>query len=98
MIHAKFLYQSPLLDIDYQILDRKVNQCLRRLCGLPFCTPSVFIHAELGVWPSRFYAHQRALLFLYRLRWKYWTKAGFKTWFDNPNDARLPPPPDGGGA
>jgi len=91
VIHAKFLYQSPLLDIDYQILDRKVNRCLRRLCGLPFCTPSVFIHAELGVWPSRFYAHQRALLFLYRLRWKYWTKEGFKTWFDNPNDARIPP-------
>jgi len=97
VIHAKFLYQSPLLDIDYQILDRKVNRCLRRLCGLPFCTPSVFIHAELGVWPSRFYAHQRALLFLYRLRWKYWTKEGFKTWFDNPNDARIPPaqPPPG---
>jgi len=97
VIHAKFLYQSPLLDIDYTILDRKVNRCLRRLCGLPYCTPSVFIHAELGVWPSRFYAHQRALLFLYRLRWKYWTKEGFKTWFANPNDARTPPaqPPPG---
>jgi hypothetical protein len=97
VIHAKFLYQSPLLDIDYKILDRKVNRYLRRLCGLPLCTPSVFILAELGVWPSRFYAHQRALLFLYRLRWKYWTKDGFKTWFDNPNDARIPPaqPPPG---
>jgi len=97
VIHAKFLYQAPLLDIDYKILDRQVNRCLRRLCGLPFCTPSVLIHADLGVWPSRYYAHQRALLFLYRLRWKYWTKDGFKTWFDNPNDAPVPPhqPPPG---
>jgi hypothetical protein len=92
VIHAKYLYQSPLFDIDYKILDRLVNRCLRRLCGLPFCTPSVLIQADLGVWPSRYYAHQRALLFIHRLRWKYWTMEGFKTWFDNPNDARAPPP------
>ena len=92
VIHAKFLYQSPLLDIDYKMLDTHVNRCLRRLCGLPLCTPSVLIHADLGVWPSRYYAHQRALLFLHRLRFKYWTKDGFQTWFANPEDAAIPPP------
>jgi len=92
VIHAKFLYQAPPLDIDYKILDCHINRCLRRLCGLPLCTPSVLIRADLGVRPSRFYAHQRAFLFLYRLRWKYWTKDGFKAWFDNPENARTPPP------
>ena len=92
VIHAKFLYQSPLLDIYYKTLDCQINRCLRRLCGLPLCTPSVLIQADLGVWPSRYYAHQRALLFLFRLRWKYWTKDGFLTWFANPEDAPVPPP------
>lgn len=82
VIHAKFLYPTALLDIDYNILDVQINKCLRRLCGLPLCTPSALLHADLGVWPSRFYAHQRALTFLYRLRWKYWTKDGFKQWYD----------------
>jgi hypothetical protein len=82
VIHAKFLYPAPVLDIDYDILDAQTNRCLRILCGLPLCTPSVQIHADIGVWPSRYYAHQRALIFLSRLRWQYWTKEAFQQWYD----------------
>ena len=35
VIHAKFLYPCPVLDIDYDVLDRQINRCLRSLCGLP---------------------------------------------------------------
>jgi hypothetical protein len=83
VIHAKFLYPTPLLDIDYDVLDRQTNRCLRSLCGLPLCSPSALLHADLGVWPSRYYAHQRALTFLYRLRAQYWTSEAFQQWYED---------------
>jgi hypothetical protein len=90
VVHAKFLYPTALLDIDYKRLDVQTNRLLRRLCGLPLCSPSVLIHADLGVWPSRYYAHQRALNFLGRARWAYWTKDGFQQWFDDAEPGAIP--------
>lgn len=90
VIHAKYLYPTPLLDTDYKALDTQTNRCLRILCGLPLATPSAQIHADLGVWPSRYYAHQRALMFLYKLRWCHWTKKAFQQWYDDSPNATPP--------
>jgi hypothetical protein len=91
VIHAKFLYPTALNDVDYAILDRQTNRCLRNLCGLPVGTPSVLLHADIGVWPSKYYAHKRALTFLYRLRWQYWTHMAFQQWFDSSPPDTTPP-------
>ena len=59
----------------------------RRLGALmPLCSPSVQLQGDLGVWPSKYYAHQRALTFLWRLRWQYWTKEAFQGWYDDSPD------------
>lgn len=87
VIHFKFLYQCPVLDVEYQALDKEVYRSLRHLLGLHPLTPTALVAADLGLWPSQYYGHYHALRFLWHLRWKYWTKDVFASWFPTPTSA-----------
>ena len=91
VIHAKYLYPTAILDIDYDILDKQIVRSLRNTFGLPLCTPTAQVHADLGVWPSQYYAHKRALQMLWKLRWRYWTKEAFDEWLGPRADSSLWP-------
>ena len=80
VIHANFLYQPAVQDIEYSVVDVQIKRSIRSMFGLPMCTPSAQIHADLGIWPCRYYADQRALRLVWRLRWQSWTKAAFQQW------------------
>lgn len=80
VIHFKFLYPTTLQDTSYDIIDVQVYRCLRRLFGVPHCSPTALLAADLGIWPSIYYAHQRALNFLWHLRHDFWTKPIFDEW------------------
>lgn len=80
VLHAKFLYPTPVLDVDYEGLDVRTYRCLRVLLGQPTCTPTTLLAREMGVWNSRYLGHQRALRFLWHLRWSYWTRGIFAYW------------------
>lgn len=81
VVHAKYLYPTPLLHIDYDTLDVAVGQALRRMFGLPLLCPLELIFADIGLLPSKYYAYERGLTLLWRLRHAYWTKAIFDEWF-----------------
>jgi len=78
VLHAKFLYPTPVLDADYQALDRHTYRCLRALLGQPLGTPSTLLARDMGIWNSRYLGHQRALRFYWQLRWSYWTRPIFE--------------------
>ena len=84
VVYAKALYPTSVLDIDYDALDIMVNRRLRTLFNLPLQTSTIFYRRELGIWPSKFYAHQRALSFAWRLRHTYWTSSIFEEWLTAP--------------
>ena len=88
VVHAKYLYSTPLLHIDYATLDKAVGQALRRMFGLPLVTPLELTFAGVGLMPSKYYAFEGALHLLWRLRHAYWTKPVFKEWFST---LALPP-------
>lgn len=78
VVHAKFLYATPLIDVDYDSLDVNILRSVRLLFGYPRTSPSALVFSDLGIWPSRYYGYQRALQLLWRLRHVYWTKDVFE--------------------
>lgn len=85
VIHFKFLYPTCLIDTDYNVLDVQVHRCLRFLFGVPHCSSTTLLAADLGIWPSIYYAHERSLMFLWSLRHDYWTKDVFSSWMPTPD-------------
>jgi hypothetical protein len=74
VIHAKYLYPTALIDTDYDLLDKRIRRSVRYLLGMPTDSSSAQLHADLGIWPSEYYAHQRALRMAWRLASRYWTR------------------------
>ena len=74
VIHAKYLYPTAIMDTDYHMIDVRVKRSLRYMLGMPPDSCSAQLYADLGIWPSEYYAHQRALRMAYRLAIRYWTK------------------------
>ena len=61
-IYAKALYPYSTQDIDYDQLDTMINRHIRTIFNLPLQNSTIYYRSELGIWPSRFYAHRRALI------------------------------------
>ena len=78
VVHAKALYPTAILDIHYQNLDVRVNGCLRDVFNMPLQCSATYLRRELGIWPSKFYAHRRALRFAWKLHHEHWTKPAFQ--------------------
>ena len=74
VIHAKYLYPTALIDTDYQTLDVEIRRSLKYMLGLPPNSSSAQLHADLGIWPSEYYADQRAMRMAGRLAYRYWTQ------------------------
>jgi hypothetical protein len=67
------LYPTPIKDTKYDEIDRFINRLLNRLAGTQQrWTSATFLRAELGVWPSKFLAHRRALTYYWHLRQETW--------------------------
>lgn len=92
VVHAKYLYQTPLLDIDYSTLDTLILQVLKAIFGLPLTTPSVLVYAELGFWPSEYHGYARAMEFLWKAYYHYWTRPAFEEWFSDCLPPGIPTP------
>jgi hypothetical protein len=80
--HQQALYPTPVQDIDYEDLDVRVNDLLRRALRVPLDTHVAYLRCELSLWPSRFYAHARALQLAWRIRHQYWYSVGFDAIFN----------------
>ena len=63
VIHNKFLYPSPVLDVDYAALDSLILRTLTRTLTLPPNTPSSYVLNQVDILPSHLVAHERALRF-----------------------------------
>jgi hypothetical protein len=87
-ILAKVLYPTILMDIDYERLDSLIYMALRRVLHLPVGTSKTFIQYEMGLWPTRYYAHRRVLRFIWRLRHEAWTQPVFQHWLEGLTDHR----------
>jgi hypothetical protein len=67
------LYPAAVRDLDYAGIDRFVNRILCRITGCPQrWTSATFLRAELGLLPSKYMAHQRALMHLWHLHNEAW--------------------------
>lgn len=60
---ASALYPTPVVDVDYEALDQLVLSTARRVLVLPPTCPSLLLHWELRIMPSKFLGHLRALRF-----------------------------------
>jgi hypothetical protein len=60
---ASALYPTPVVDVDYGALDQLVLSTARRVLVLPPTCPSLMLHWELRIMPSKFLGHLRALRF-----------------------------------
>ena len=63
VVLAAALYSTPVVDVDYQTLDRLVFPAVRRLLGLPRDASSAFLWTELTLWPAHLLAQKRTLHF-----------------------------------
>jgi hypothetical protein len=73
-VMPKVMYPTPVVDVDYDALDRRIRRELRALLGLPVQFPSVGLYWLLRVWPSRFSADLAKLKMAWRCRHQYWLK------------------------
>jgi hypothetical protein len=64
MVSASALYQTPLIDVDYEELDSLILDATRRTMQLPPTTPTAYVQWELRLWPRRLRAHKRVLVFI----------------------------------
>lgn len=63
VVHAAALYPTPVVDVDYDALDRVVFPAVRRLLGLPRDASNAFLWTELTLWPSHLLAQKGTLHF-----------------------------------
>ena len=75
VIHAKYLYPTAIMETDYKLMDVKIRSSLRYILGMPHDSASAQLHADLGIWPSEYYAHRRAMKLAYRVAHRYWTRS-----------------------
>jgi hypothetical protein len=67
------LYPAAVRDVDYDALDRFLYRSLIDMTRCPWGrTSAKFLRAELGLLPSKFMGHIRALNFLWHIRRKAW--------------------------
>jgi hypothetical protein len=67
------LYPAAVRDVDYDGLDRFLYRSLIDMTRCPSGrTSATFLRAELGLMPSKFMGHVRALNFLWHIRRKAW--------------------------
>jgi hypothetical protein len=71
-VFQKFLFPSPVVRVDTDALDVRLRRDLKSLLGLPRTYPSVLLHFQLAIWPSRFVAGLRAMRFAWRLVHQSW--------------------------
>jgi hypothetical protein len=61
VVHAKALYDTAIVDLDYDRLDQMVMGAVRHILQVPPTTPTAFLRWELRLWPSKLRAHKRAI-------------------------------------
>jgi hypothetical protein len=61
VVYAGALYDTALVDTDYDRLDRMVMAVIRQILQVPPRTPSAFLRWELRLWYAELRAHKRAL-------------------------------------
>jgi hypothetical protein len=66
LLHASLLFQTTVVDIQYDRLESKTLGMVRRVLQLQPTTPTVYIQWELRLWPPRLRAHKRCLMFIYK--------------------------------
>jgi hypothetical protein len=75
MMEGKVLHNSPMADVHYNEMDKKMNKWLGNIAGLPInMTSATFLRCELGVLPSQLVAERNALYYLWHLRNETWFK------------------------
>jgi hypothetical protein len=71
-VYQKFLFPSPVVRVDTKALDDRLRRELKSLLGLPRKYPTVLLHFQLALWPTRFVAGLRAMRFAWRLAHTTW--------------------------
>jgi hypothetical protein len=71
-VFQKFLFPSPVVRVDTDAFDVRLRRELKSLLGLPRTYPSVLLHFQLAIWPSRFVTALRAMRFAWRLLHQSW--------------------------
>ena len=66
-VMAGALYPAAVQDVDYAAIDVFINKQLRRLTITPKHASATLLRCELGVAPSRYMGHRRALQYLWRV-------------------------------
>ena len=94
VIHSKFLYPTTILDTNYELMDIRIRSSIRYMLGMPRDSCSAQLHADLGIWPSQYYAHERAMRMAYRIAHKYWTSSE-RGWIHDSNGELVPWGPRG---
>lgn len=72
LLHASFLFQTPVVDVEYDVLQSKALSMVRRVMMLQPTTPTAYIQWEMRLWPPRLRAHKRKLMFAYHLVFHTW--------------------------
>jgi hypothetical protein len=70
---AGVMYPAAVHDLDYRKIDRFVNSLLRRLTRCQTGCSATFLRCEMGLLPSKFLGHRRALQF--------WRHISHDAWF-----------------
>jgi hypothetical protein len=71
-VMAGALYPAAVQDVDYDAIDVLINKQLRRLTITPAHASATWLRCELGVLPSRYMGHRRALQYLWRVVHESW--------------------------
>ena len=67
------LYPSAVVDTDYTDIDKFMARVLNRITGCQMrWTSTTFLRGELGIPPSKYMAHRRALTYLWHVERKAW--------------------------
>jgi hypothetical protein len=73
MVESKVLHNSPLLELDYEAMDKFLNRWLAVASGMSINAASAtFLRCELGVLPAQLVADRNALYFLWHLSHAAW--------------------------
>jgi endonuclease/exonuclease/phosphatase family metal-dependent hydrolase len=70
---AGVMYPAAVQDLDYMRIDTFVMSLIRRLTGCAAGSSATLLRCELGVMPSRYLAHRRAV--------QYWLHVSHDAWF-----------------